>query len=405
MSELEIAAAETPEAGTPSLHAFACDEESRNLIKEIAGELPVGSVAVQSGGIRAAIDHLAVNRSPKLLLVDLSGSELPLNDVDELADVCEPGVLVIALGDQNDVGLFRELTLRGVADYLVKPLNPPLLRESLLRVIQGIGRQSQMSRLGRLVSVVGARGGVGSTCIACGLAHLIAGRRRRRTLLLDLDLQMGSAALTFDLDPVHGLREALEQPERIDTLFVDRACARRSDTLYVLSAEEPLEDEILVHPDATETLLGELRNRFHFTIVDLPRPPSPLFLQCLEQSNQLVIVADPTLASMRDTLRILQLVSKINASCQPMVVLNRVEANRTGELERKEFEHGIGRKVDLLIGFDNRLVTASLNAGQLDFAEKGKLAQGLGQLLELTVRGPSNPHRSLVRRLLALWSS
>ena len=403
MSELGEPVAAAAEPSTASFCAFARDEESRRAIEQVAGELPFGRTMVSSGGIRNAIEYLGAHRSPKVLMVDLSGSELPLTDIDELADVCEPGVTVVAFGDQNDVGLFRELVARGVGDYLVKPLSPGLVHEALLRALQGHSSNRQMSRLGRLVGVLGARGGVGATMIACGIAHAIAGTRRRRVCLTDLDLQSGTVALTFDLDPSHGLREALESPERIDSLFVDRAAAKYSELLYVLAAEEPVDEDSRPLPDALPPLFEELRTRFHFVVLDMPRPGSPLFRPCLEQLDELVLVADPSLAAMRDGLRILQALARASGSCHPTVVLNRIGAHRVGELDAKEFENGIGRKIDLRIPYDPKTVAAALNAGQLTFAERGPVGQAIRSLANIAARGPAAETRSVVRRLLAFW--
>ncbi len=403
MSDLLEPAGIAAEPAASSFCAFARDEESRRAIEQVAGELPFGRTMVTSGDIRAAIEYLGAHRSPKVLMVDLSGSELPLTDIDELADVCEPGVTVVAFGEQNDVGLFRELVARGVGDYLVKPLSPALVHEALLRALQGNGPNRQMNRLGRLVGVLGARGGVGTTMIACGVAYAIAETRKRRVCLADLDLQSGTVALTFDLDPSHGLREALENPERIDSLFVDRAAVKYSELLYVLAAEEPLEEDCRPLAEALDPLLGELRTRFHFVVLDMPRPGSPLFVPCLEQLDELILVADPSLAAMRDALRMLQALARTSGSCHPTVVLNRVGAHRNGELDAKEFENGIGRKIDLRIPFDAKTVAAALNTGQLSFAQRGPVGEAVRSLAQTAARGAATEPRSLVRRLLALW--
>ena len=148
---------------------------------------------------------LGEQRSPRLLVVDLTGVELPLSALNELAEVCEPGVTVITVGDRNDVGLFRDLVNNGVSDYLVKPITPPLLHKSLLNVLESTSRERQNDRRGRLVAIAGARGGVGATLLATGIAWSIAHRRRRRVALVDLDLQYGTVALALDLEPAPGL--------------------------------------------------------------------------------------------------------------------------------------------------------------------------------------------------------
>ena len=182
---------------------------------------------------------------------------------------------VIAIGDRNDVGLFRDLINNGVSDYLVKPITPALMQKSLLNVVESATQGKQSDRRGRLVAVSGARGGVGATMLATGISWSIANRRRRRVALVDLDLQFGTVALALDLEPSPGLREALEHPGRIDGLFVDRAMVRQSDTLYVLSGEESLGEPVAADTSSLDILLKELRNKFHYVVVDVPRQVSP----------------------------------------------------------------------------------------------------------------------------------
>ena len=163
-------------------------------------------------------------------MVDLSDSELPLSDINSLADVCEPGVTVVAFGQRNDCGLFRDLLQHGVADYLVKPITPALLQKAILSASEQSGVVKSSHKLGKLVAVTGTRGGVGSTTVATSVAWLIAHERRRRVALVDLDLQFGTVALSLDLEPSHGLREALENPNRIDGLFMDRVLVQHSSS-------------------------------------------------------------------------------------------------------------------------------------------------------------------------------
>ena len=254
--------------------AFVQDDATRAVVDQVVRELAIPSASVHKGGVREAMKLLGEQRSPRILVVDLAGIELPLSAVNELAEVCEPGVTLIATGDRNDVGLFRELIGNGVSDYLVKPITAPLLQRSLLNVMDSTNQARPSDRRGRLVAVAGTRGGVGTTTLATGIAWTIAQRRRRRAALVDLDLQFGNVALGLDLEPATGLREALEQPGRIDALFVDRAMIAYSDTLHVLSGEEPLAEPICIQVEPLDILIRELRNKFHYVIVDIPHQVS-----------------------------------------------------------------------------------------------------------------------------------
>ncbi|MGD9509901.1 MAG: CpaE family protein [Geminicoccaceae bacterium] len=395
----------TPEAGAATLEqrqfrAFIKDDATRQVLDQVVGELAIPAASVHKGGIVEAIRLLGEQRSPRLLVVDISGVELPLSAVNELAEVCEPGVTVIAIGDRNDVGLFRDLVNNGVSDYLVKPISPTLIQKSLLNVVESATQSRQSDRRGRLIAVSGARGGVGSTMLATGVAWSIANRRRRRVALVDLDLQFGTVALALDLEPSPGLREALEHPGRIDALFVERAMVRQSDTLYVLSGEESLGDPVTADTSSLDILLKELRTKFHYVVVDLPRQVSPATQHVLQAATNQILVTDLSLAGMRDTRRPLTLLPTANAACQITVVANRIGEHREGEIARKEFEAAIGRPIDVLVPFDARSVAAATNVGRPVVDQRGKVAAAIQQVME---RITGNPAAAPRRRALRLW--
>jgi pilus assembly protein CpaE len=379
---MAVAAATKNAEGLPKeerdhFQAFVSDPETGAVVEQVVGDLMFPHAAIRKGTIEDGIKFLGENRSPKLLVVDISGVELPLSEINNLADVCEPGVTVIAVGDRNDVGLFRDLIHHGVADYLVKPLTPPLLQRSLLSAADHTTDPRQMSKLGKLIGVIGSRGGAGATMLATSASWLLAAERRRRVALVDLDLQFGTVALSLDLEPSHGLREALENPNRIDGLFLERAMVQHSDRLFVLSAEESLDESLLLDYAALELVLTELRNKFHYVVVDLPRVPSPCSHQVLQTASNLIVVTDLSLAGMRDTMRLLSLLPVANAACQISVVANRVGEHKQGEMPVGEFEKGIGRKIDHILPFDPKTVAAAANVGQPIAAGKGPVAAGL----------------------------
>jgi len=381
--------------------AYLEDDESRTVVEQVVRDLVIPHATIVKGSIRTAIKTLGQQRSPKTLIVDVCKCELPLSDINELAEVCEPGVRVIAIGDRNDVGLFRELLNSGVSDYLVKPITPTLVQRALLATADGDSRSRQTTRLGRLVATVGARGGVGATMVATSMAWSIANRRRRRVALLDLDLQFGSVALSLDLEPTHGLREALENAGRIDGLYIERSMVQHSESLFVLSSEEELNDEMPHDPEAANALVGELRNKFHYVIVDLPKTLNKEAYQILKDATHLVIVTDLSLAGMRDTLRLVQFALQGNAACQVSIVVNRVGEYRDGEIAVSEFEKAIGRKVDLRIPFDPKNVTSAMNIGK----PVSSHSTTVGASIEILIDILSGVVRSQKPSLLArLWN-
>lgn len=357
--------------------AFVGDQETYAVVDQVIGEMMLPNASIRNGSVKDAVKHLGENRSPRLLVIDLSDSEVPLSDINGLADVCEPGVTVVAFGQRNDCGLMRDLLHHGVADYLVKPITPALLQKAILGATDQSGGVKSSHKLGKLVAVNGTRGGVGTTTVATSVAWLIAHERRRRVALVDLDLQFGTVALSLDLEPSHGLREALENPNRIDGLFMDRVLVQHSDRLFVLSAEESPDETLLLDYSAVELLMTELRNKFHYVIVDLPRSPNPCTQQIIQSATDLLLVTDLSLAGMRDTMRINSMIPTSNASCSTTLIVNRAGEHKQGEMPRAEFEKGVGRKLDLVLPFDAKTVAAATNFGQPVASAKGPVSSGM----------------------------
>jgi pilus assembly protein CpaE len=310
-------------AGRARLMAFVSNGETEASLQDCLSQLSFSDATIKSGGIAKAIQLLGVERSPESIIVDISGADMPASRVHDLAQVCEPGVTVIAIGDRNDIGLYRDLVEAGVSEYIVKPATPQLLSKALFPQ-PGVAEGNPISRkLAKMVAFVGARGGVGTTTLAINLAWYLANRQKRRILLLDLDLHNGDCALALNLRPTPGLCEALANPMRIDNVFLERAMAAHSERLFVLSAEEALHADVEFPAEAVEALVQALRTQFHYIIVDVPRLPGAPYLRSLDMADIRVIVVDQTLRSVRDTVRLQAAFGEGNAAHRNLIVLNR----------------------------------------------------------------------------------
>lgn len=349
---------------TPPLLAFIADAPSKQAVEQLASDLAM-EAAVVRGGCDEAIARLSNARSPRILLVDLSGTEFPLTKVEELANVCDPSVQMIAIGDRNDVGLYRDLIARGVADYLVKPISSTLIQSSLSRLMAGSDEPGRHQiKQGRLIAVVGARGGVGCTTLAGSLAWILAEVRRRRTMLIDLDPVFGTVALNFDQEPSRGFRDALDDPVNIDSLVVERITASISDKLSIIAAEDDIDWTARNELAGLRPLVANVRQSHHFVIVDVPHRCLQQGFELIDEVTDLIVVSHLTVASLRDAVRLLALVGRFSPTINISVVANAVGAHRTGELSRQEFETGLGRTLAALVPFDGRSVLSAANAGK-----------------------------------------
>ncbi len=369
--------------------AFVCDEATAEMLRPIAVELGWSPEKVNKGGLRNAVQTLSVSASPQILFVDLSESGDPLNDINALAEVCEPGTVVIATGQVNDVRLYRDLVASGIHDYLLKPLNPDALRDTFGQAQISLNApkaaEAANDKPHCAVAVIGTRGGCGASMIATSLAWLFSEKHGRSTALLDLDVHFGTGALALDLEPGRGLTDAIENPSRIDGLFIERAMVKASDRLSVLSAEAPIHSPVITDGAAFFQLQEELRGAFESTVIDLPRGMLVNHPHLITDVQVAVLVTEFTLASARDAIRILSWFKSNAPQTQVIVVANRVQPAALLEIGRKDFEGSIERKIDILIPFEQKLASQAAKLGK-PLAEVAKGNKGFAPLFDLADR-------------------
>ena len=353
--------------------AYVCDDDTLELIRAAANDMGWPIEKCNKGGLRNAVQSLSVSASPNILFVDMSESGDPINDINALAEVCEPGTVVIAAGQVNDVRLYRDLVASGIQDYLLKPFGADQLRDALAnaQAVFMAPRDAAPERPHMTVAVIGTRGGVGASSIATSLAWMLSDKKKRPTALLDLDVHFGTNALAMDLEPGRGLTDAIDNPSRIDGLFIERAMVRASDTLAILSAEAPISQPMMTDGGAFYQLLEEFRQVFECSVVDLPRNMLIQHPHLMTDAQVTLVVTELTLAAARDTIRILSWLKSNAPQSRVLVVANRVHPG-SPEISRKDFETSIERKVDVLIPFDLRVGAQAAKLGKtLAEAAKG----------------------------------
>jgi pilus assembly protein CpaE len=370
--------------------AYICDENALDVLRPVVIELGWPPEKCNKGGLRNAIQSLSVSASPNILMVDLSESGDPLNDINALAEVCEPGTVVIAIGQVNDVRLYRDLLASGIHDYLLKPLSANMLRDSLTQAqaVFMAPKAGDDEGVKRHIStaVIGTRGGVGASTLVTSLAWLFSAEKRMPTALLDLDVHFGTGALTLDLEPGRGLTDAIDNPGRIDGLFIERAMIRANENLAILSAEAPINQPLMTDGAAFLQLQEEFKHQFEMTVLDMPRNMLINFPHLLNEVNAIVLAAEMSLASARDTIRILSWLKTNAPHSQVIVVANKVQPGMA-EISKIDFEASIERKIDISIPFDQKAATNAAKLGKtfVDANGGSKASAAINQLASLVI--------------------
>jgi pilus assembly protein CpaE len=373
-----------------SFAAYLCDDDTIEVVRPVAADLGWMPDKVHKGGLRNAVQSLSITSSPSILLVDLSESSDPINDINGLAEVCEPGTVVVAMGQVNDVRLFRDLMASGIHDYLLKPVFPEQVRDVLMhaQAMLNAPRPTDAGDKSKhiVTAVIGTRGGVGASSVATSLAWLMGQEGRRNAALLDLDVHFGTGALALDLEPGRGLIDAIDNPARIDGLFIERAMVRANDKLAILSAEAPINQPLLSDGGTFFMLREEISAAFEATIIDLPRHMMIAYPHMLQDVDSVVVVTELTLAAARDTIRLLATLKTVCPSARIVVVANKVQAGGS-EISRKDFENSIERSIDFMIPFDARIAIKAAKLGKClaETARGTKLGLPFNRLAQLVI--------------------
>jgi pilus assembly protein CpaE len=386
--------AATTEAPSSAV-AYVMDDDSDGVLRRSFADLGMSDGQVARGGLNNAIEELARQTWPRLLIVDVTGIDDPMMGINRLAEMCDPSTEVIVVGERNDISLYRQLKSAGVAEYFYKPLVGTVVSRALGAISAGIPLNPS-ARGGRLVSVIGVRGGVGATTIAVAAAWHIATERERRTVLLDLDAQHGDAALQLDAQPSHALREALDQPDRIDDLFLDRGVANITVRLGLLAALEPLDELLLLNEDAVLQVLQKLLSHYRYVFIDLPRAAALALPSLLHMPGTVLLVSTGSLASARDVTRWREKIGPNTPDRSLLHVLNKHGAE--GALPDNELQRILGQLPEVTIPF-GRDVAAATNLGTKSLQNCAAIRRGMADLSRHIAGGEVAEQRPLWRRI------
>ncbi|HET9160763.1 MAG TPA: AAA family ATPase, partial [Caulobacteraceae bacterium] len=370
IANAEAAFASSAAAGEVSvpritLHIFCVKPETAAIAEQAKADrrMEKANCVIHPGGLAAAVQLYKNEPTPSLVIVESHDpAQQMLSLLDQLAEVCDPGTKVIVIGRANDIALYRELMRRGVSEYLVPPFGP-------LDVIRGITTlyaDPSAPFLGRTIAFVGAKGGVGASSVAHNFAHSLTERMQTNAVIVDFDLPFGTAGLDFNQDPLHGVVDALSQPDRLDPVLMERMMARCTEKLSLFAAPATLDDDYEISADAFEEVASKIRTTAPFVVLDLPHVWGAWMRRMLLSADDVIIVATPDLASLRNAKNIVDLVKQSRPNDDPpRLVLNMVGVQGRPEIPVTDFGDALGIQPSLVLGFDPKLFGQAANNGQM----------------------------------------
>ncbi|MDH7796826.1 MULTISPECIES: CpaE family protein [unclassified Beijerinckia] len=320
-------------------------------------------VKVHMGGAPAAIEAYRSAPTPNVIVIECNqGRNALLGYLDELADYCDAGTRVVVIGRSNDIGLYRELMGRGVSEYIVSPFEVL----SFVRTISELYAAAGSAPVGRLLAVTGVKGGVGASSIAHNVAWAISREFDSSTVLVDMDLGFGTAGLDFNQDPPQGVAEIVFAPERLDANFVDRLLSKCTENLSLLAAPATLERNYDLSENAFDGLIDILRSTIPNIVLDVPHVWTAWSRRILVSADEILVVAAPDLASLRNTKSLLDTLRAARPNdAPPRLVMNFVGVPKRPEISVADFAKAVDLEPLSSIPFDPKLFGTAANNGQM----------------------------------------
>src|ERR1700742_3055239 len=387
---------EKPEAAQPpaedhiapaprvSVQAFCESVETAAAVRSAGEDRRLGKahIKIQMGGVGAAIEAYRSAPTPNVIVLETEGRTDILTGLDQLATVCDPGTRVVVIGRVNDVTLYRELVRRGVSDYVIAPVGPI----DIVRSICNLFSAPEAKSVGRIIAVIGAKGGVGASTIAHNVAFAIARDLAMDSVVADLALAFGTAGLDYNQDPPQGIADAVFSPDRVDTAFIDRLLSKCTDHLSLLAAPATLDRVYDFNGEAFDSILDSLRASIPCVVLDVPHQWSAWTRRLLISADDILVVASPDLANLRNAKNMVDLLraSRPNDH-RPYYCLNQVGVPKRPEITPADFAKALEDQPLAVIPFDPQLFGNAANNGQMiaEVSASHKTAEMFRQLAQI----------------------
>lgn len=386
------------------VQVFCEDTHTADAVAEALAERRFAKLqfTLQMGGAHAARNLFTGSPTPDLIVVEsLLDSVSMLADLEGLAQVCDAGTKVVVIGHVNDVVLYRELIRRHISDYLVSPVQPGQIADSIAAALSGDAAEPA----GRVIAFIGAKGGCGSSTICHNTAWTLAEILQCETMIADFDLAFGTLGLDFNQDTGQGMGEALAAGERLDAAMLARLMSKCSDRLSLLTAPCLLEAETDISPPSAGHIVELMSQSAAFVMLDMPRDWRSWSRALMGRADEVVITAEPDLANLRNAKNLIDAVRGLRMTDKPpLLVLSKVNTPRRPEITARDFANAVDLAPVAAVEFDAQLFGSAANNGLMigEAAPKAKPLDLFRALAE-TLGGrafQSEPKTHIIRPLI-----
>jgi pilus assembly protein CpaE len=383
-----------------SVQAFCESDRTSDAVQAASQDRRLGKahITIKMGGMAKAVETYHSQPTPNVIVLETRPGGDILAGLDDLASVCDPGTRVVVIGGPQDTVPYRELVRRGVNDFVVGPVEPL----DVIRSICSLFSASEAVVTGRIIAVMGAKGGVGASTVAHNVAWALARDLTLDSVVIDLDMAFGTAGLDYNQDPLQGIANAVLSQDRPDTALMERLLAKCTDRLSLLAAPATLDRVYDFGAEAFDAIFDTLRMSTQCIVLDIPHQWSAWTRHALINADDILVVAEPDLANLRNTKNLLGTLKASRPNDRPpLYCLNQVGMPKRPEIDLKRFARTVESEPVALIPFDCKLFGTAANNGQM-IGEIAGLSRTPKLFLDLAYRltGRTEPPR---RASLLAW--
>jgi pilus assembly protein CpaE len=375
-----------------TIQAFCEHSQTAELVEQAVHDRRMSKVALttHNGGLEGAIESYRSNPTPNLIIVEtsLATEEIPVA-LDRLAEVCDAATRLIVLGHVNDVLLYRELIRSGVSEYLVLPTSA----QSIVNAIADLFAAEGAAPIGRTIAFVSAKGGAGGSTVAHNVAWAVSQHLRQDVLVLDMDLAFGTAGLNFNQDPPHGIADALGAAGKVDPTMLDRLMSKAANHINLLTAPAMLDRTFDFAERDFEQVTELAQKTTPVVVLDLPHMWTAWVRHTLATVDEVVIVAEPDLANLRNAKNLADTVKALRPTeSEPLLVVNKLGVPKRPEIAPQEFATSVECRLIGQVPFDAATFGIAANNGQM-LAEvaAGNRINDIFRAIGMQVTGRSAP--------------
>ena len=307
----------------------------------------------------------AVGLKPNVILLQCDDDYRDAIDLAKKIYMKMPGCAVIFLCDYFDGSMIEEVMLAGVRKVLQLPIDVKILMENI-----EIAYNIEKSRLenadlttanmqSRIITVFGAKGGIGKTTIAVNLAVLLA-KMGKKVAIIDADLQFGDVNVYFDIDPKDTIAELSQGKDSGNIDAIKRIMALHFSGVSVVCAPKSPEYAEYVTATIVETMINTMRPYYDYVLVDTAPQFNDVTMAAIENANLVLLVAAPDISTLRNTKISLNILESLQQREKTEIIVNRLTK---GMISIKDMQRVLGVQVKNTIALDFKIAANCHNKG------------------------------------------